>query len=156
MPWPREKESANSPTPIRPQHSQHMATHNHPSNRSSSSSNSYQATAAAATKQQQLPSSYQAATAAAASTAATKQLPSSSSSSSSSSQAAAAATKQQQGKSERSLESFVPQHLVSNNSTYRCCLSNCRRETWKDQIHLIYLFFPRINADDAASSGVHD
>ena len=40
MPWPREKESANSAPPIRPQHSQHMATHNHPSNRRSSSSSS--------------------------------------------------------------------------------------------------------------------
>ena len=41
MPWPREKESANSAPRIRPQHSQHMATHNHPSNRRSSSSNSH-------------------------------------------------------------------------------------------------------------------
>ena len=61
MPWPREKESANSAPPIRPQHSQHMATHNHPSNRSSSSSShnnnncnqQRQRQQAEATKQQQ-------------------------------------------------------------------------------------------------------
>ena len=60
MPWPREKESANSAPPIRPQHSQHMATHNRPSNRSSSNSHNnnncnqqQQRQQAEATKQQQ-------------------------------------------------------------------------------------------------------